>query len=55
MHVGNIYSSELIMKILIDCNMSEYWVDHNRVYRDTSYSCFKHLYKDKLTKMFTVI
>ena len=56
MHVGNIYSSEWIMKIkkiLIDCNMSEYWVDHNRV-RDTSYSRFKHTYKDKLTKMFNL-
>ena len=56
MHVGNIYSSEWIMKIkkiLIDCNMSEYWVDHNRV-RDTSYSRFKHIYKDKLTKMFNL-
>ena len=56
MHVGNIYSSEWIRKIkkiLIDCNMSEYWVDHNRV-RDTSYSRFKHIYKDKLTKMFNL-
>ena len=55
MHVGNIYSSEWIMtikKILIDCNMSEYWVDHNRV-RDTSYSRFKHT-RDKLTKMFNL-
>ena len=33
--------------------MSEYWVDHNRV-RDTSYSRFKHIYKDKLTKMFNL-